>query len=147
MRWAGRVVAGASEVSALTRTTDPVDHREGRDASTSRKISHGATYAAITLKRGVTHDTEFERWAGGLVSDGSGRTGEGPPCGSRSDVTIEMSNEAGHLVAAFKLAKCWVSTLRAMPDLDTRGSGVAIESLTLEHEGIERTEPSDPDPS
>src|SRR3712207_8781649 len=63
VRWDGRFVAGVSKVSALKRSTEVVEHREGGDPSTSRKSPGRTKYEAITLERGVTHDLEFERWA------------------------------------------------------------------------------------
>ena len=41
-KWDGVVVAGVSKVSALTRRTDAVEHREGRDPSAFR-VSPGTT--------------------------------------------------------------------------------------------------------
>lgn len=61
--WDGKYVAGVSKVSPLKRTTEVVKHREGGDASSSRKSPGRTEYEAITLERGVTHDTEFEKWA------------------------------------------------------------------------------------
>src|SRR5574342_608663 len=63
VKWDGRYVAGVSKVSALKRTTEVVEHREGGDPSTSRKSAGRTKYEAITLDRGVTHDTQFEQWA------------------------------------------------------------------------------------
>ena len=59
MQWDGRYVAGVSKVSALKRSTEVVEHREGGDLSSSRKSPGRTKYEAITLDRGVTHDTEF----------------------------------------------------------------------------------------
>ena len=63
VKWDGRYVAGISRVSALKRNTEVVEHREGGDPSVSRKSPGVTKYEAITLERGVTHDTEFEDWA------------------------------------------------------------------------------------
>ena len=63
VKWDGRYVAGVSKVSALKRTTEVVEHREGGDPSTSHKSPGRTKYDAMTLERGVTHDTEFEQWA------------------------------------------------------------------------------------
>jgi phage tail-like protein len=57
-------VAGVSKVSALKRTTDVVEHREGGDPSTVRKSPGQTKFEAVTLERGVTHDPDFEQWAG-----------------------------------------------------------------------------------
>src|SRR5437879_13540100 len=63
VRWDGRYVAGVSKVGALKRSTEVVEHREGGDPSTGRKSPGRTKFEAITLERGVTHDTEFEKWA------------------------------------------------------------------------------------
>jgi phage tail-like protein len=57
-------VAGVSKISALKRTTtEVVKFRDGGDESTSRKSPGRTEFAAITLERGVTHDTKLEQWA------------------------------------------------------------------------------------
>ena len=61
VKWDGRYVAGVSKVSPLKRTTEIVEHREGGDASTSRKSPGRTMFEGITLERGVTHDVEFEQ--------------------------------------------------------------------------------------
>ena len=63
IKWDGKYVAGVSKIGALKRTTELVEHREGGDPSTVRKSPGQSKYEAITLERGVTHDTEFEKWA------------------------------------------------------------------------------------
>ena len=72
VKWDGRYVAGVSKVSALKRTTEVVEHREGGDPSSSRKSPGRTKFEAITLERGVTHDTEFEKWANKVWNFGSG---------------------------------------------------------------------------
>src|SRR6266705_292419 len=63
LKWDGQYVAGLSKMTPLKRTTEVVKHREGGDASTSHKAPGRTEYDAITLSRGVTHDTAFEEWA------------------------------------------------------------------------------------
>ena len=68
----GRYVAGVSKVSAVKRSTEVVEHREGGDPSGSRKSPGRTKYEPITLERGVTHDKEFERWANKVWNYGAG---------------------------------------------------------------------------
>ena len=147
-KWDGRYVAGVSKVSALKRTTEVVEHREGGDPSTSRKSPGRTKYEAITLERGVTHDVEFERWANKVWNYGSGLGAEVSLKDFRKDVIIEMYNEAGQLVLSYKIYRCWVSDYQALPDLDANANVVAIQSIKLENEGWERdyavAEPSEP---
>jgi len=72
IKWDGRYVAGISKMGALKRTTEVVKHREGGDPSSSRKSPGRTEYEAITLDRGVTHDTEFEKWANKVWSVNAG---------------------------------------------------------------------------
>ena len=72
VKWDGRYVAGVSKCSALKRTTEVVEHREGGDPSTSHKSPGRTKYEAITLERGVTHDVDFEQWANKVWNFGVG---------------------------------------------------------------------------
>lgn len=138
VRWDGRVVAGISKVGALKRTTEVVKHREGGDPSTSRKSPGRTEFEAITLERGVTHDTDFEKWANKVWNMGSQPPSEVSLKDFRKDVIIEVLNEAGQLAISYKVFRCWVSEFQAMPDLDANANAVAIQHLKLENEGWER---------
>jgi phage tail-like protein len=148
VKWDGKYVAGVSKVTALKRTTKPVEHREGGDPSTNRKSPGRTTYEAVTLERGVTHDTEFEKWANKIWNYGSGLGSEVSLKDFRKDIIIEVYNEAGQLAIAYKVYRCWVSEFTALPELNANGEGVAIQSIKIENEGWERDyevkEPSEP---
>jgi phage tail-like protein len=148
VKWDGRYVAGISKVSALRRTTEVVEHREGGDPSTSRKSPGRTKYEAITLERGVTHDVDFEQWANKVWNFGSGLGAEVSLRDFRKDIIIEVYNEAGQLALAYKVFRCWVSEYQSLPDLDANANAVAIQHIKLENEGIERDyevpEPSEP---
>jgi phage tail-like protein len=148
VKWDGRYVAGISKCSSLKRTTEVVEHREGGDPSSSRKSPGRNKFDAITLDRGVTHDVEFERWANKVWNFGSGLGSEVSLKDFRKDLIIEVYNEAGQLVLAYKVFRAWVSEYQALPDLDANANAVAIQHIKLENEGWERdqdvTEPSEP---
>ncbi|MGY4532012.1 phage tail-like protein [Pseudomonas sp. TE3786] len=148
IKWDGRYVAGVSKVGALKRTTEVVEHREGGDPSTSRKSPGRTKYDAITLERGVTHDLEFEAWANKVWHTGTGLGAEVSLKDFRKDLILEVYNEAGQVVLAYKLFRCWVSEFQALPDLDANANAIAIQTLKLENEGWERdsevAEPSEP---
>jgi phage tail-like protein len=117
VKWAGRYVAGVAEINGLTEggTPDPDDKRSPQHTK----------FEAITLKRGVTGDPEFARWLFGESFDG------------RSDLTIELTDEAGEPIQSFKLHRGWVSKIEG-PNLGAKSNEVAIEAITLQHEGCER---------
>ncbi len=148
VKWDGRYVAGISKVGALKRSTEPVEHREGGDPSTTRKSPGRTKFEAITLERGVTHDVEFEKWANKVWNFGSGLGAEVSLKDFRKDLIIEVYNEAGQLAIAYKVFRCWVSEYQALPDLDANANAIAIQTLKLENEGWERdydvVEPAEP---
>ena len=148
VKWDGKYVAGVSKCSALKRTTEVVEHREGGDPSTSRKSPGRSKYEPITLERGVTHDVEFEQWANKVWNFGSGLGSEVSLADFRKDILIEVYNEAGQLAIAYKVFRCWVSEYQSLPDLDANANAVAIQTIKLENEGIERDyevpEPAEP---
>ncbi len=148
VKWDGRYVAGISKVGSLKRSTEMVEHREGGDPSTSRKSPGRTKFEAITLERGVTHDTEFEKWANKVWNFGAGLGAEVSLKDCRKDLIIEVYNEAGQLALAYKVFRCWVSEYQALPDLDANANAVAIQTIKLENEGWERdydvSEPAEP---
>ena len=148
IKWDGRFVAGVSKCSALKRTTEVVEHRDGGDPSTGRKSPGRTKFEAITLERGVTHDLEFERWANKVWNFGARLGRESSLKDFRKDLLIEVYNEAGQLVLAYKVFRCWVSEYQSLPDLDANANAVAIQHIKLENEGWERdldvVEPKEP---
>jgi len=148
VKWDGRYVLGVSKVSALKRTTEVVEHRAGGDPSTVRRSPGQTKFEAITLERGVTHDKDFEQWANKVWNFGSNPGGEVSLRDFRKDIIIELQNEAGQTVIAYRVFRAWVSEWQAFPELDGSGNATAIQMIKLENEGWERDEgvlePSEP---
>ena len=138
VKWDGQFVAGVSKISALKRTTEVIEHREGGDPSTSRKSPGRTQFDAIMLERGITQDHAFEQWANKVWTLGAGLGSEVSLQDFRKDIVIDVYNEAGQLVLAYKVFRCWVSEYQALPDLDANADAVAIEHIKLENEGWER---------
>lgn len=134
--WDGRVVAGISRISGLKRTTDVVQQRDGGAAISTRQMPGRTGYEAITLERGITHDSAFEDWANiAAHSDPTSATG---PTEFRKEVSIELHTESGTLLRSYKIHRAWVSEYVVLVDLDAQANAVAIEQVKLEHEGWER---------
>src|SRR3954463_4867857 len=97
-------IAGVSKISALKRTTEVVEHREGGDASSSHRSPGRTKYEAITMERGVTHDPEFEIWANKVwnyqnaQARPEARQLEVSLRDFRRHLTIDVFNEAGQKV-------------------------------------------------
>jgi phage tail-like protein len=148
VKWDGRYVAGISRISSLRRTTEVVTHRDGGDPSTSHKSPGRTEYEPVTLERGVTQDLEFEQWANKVWQLGASLGAEVSLADFRKDIRLELMNEAGQVVLAYDLFRCWVSAYEALPDIDANGAKVAIQSIRLENEGWQRDssviEPAEP---
>lgn len=136
VKWDNQYVAGLSKCSALKKTTEMTEWRDGGDPSTSRKLPGKTTYDAITLEAGVTHDTTFEDWAN-LVNNFQGDAAMSLR-NFRKDVTIDVFNLAGQKVLSYNVFRCWVSEYQALPELDASGNAVMIQTIKLENEGWER---------
>jgi len=145
IKWDGQYVAGLSKCSALKRTTEMVEWREGGDPSSTHKRPGKTKYDAITLTAGVTHDTAFEAWAN-LVNNYQGDAAMSLK-NFRKDVVIDVFNEAGQKAISYKVYRCWVAEYQALPELDAAGNAVMIQTIKLENEGWERdtsvTEPTE----
>jgi phage tail-like protein len=138
-------VAGLNKCSALRKTTEMVEWREGGDPSTSRKLPGKTTYEALTLEAGITHDTAFEGWAN-LVNNFQSDAGMSLR-NFRKNITIDVYNLANQKVLSYNVFRCWVSEYQALPELDASGNAVMIQMIKLENEGWERdtsvTEPTE----
>ncbi len=146
VKWDGKYVAAVCKVSGLKKSTEVVKHRDGGDPSSSHKSPGRTEFDAITLERGVTHDTEFEKWAN-KVWNFQSKT-EVSLKDFRKDIILEVYNEAGQVVITYKIYRCWVSEYLPLPDLDANANAVAIQHIKLENEGWERdlnvNEPTEP---
>ncbi len=148
VKWDVRYVAGISKVSTLKLTTEVVKHREGGDPSMIRKSPGRSDFDAITLERGVTHDSDFENWANKVWNLGAGLGAEVSLADFRKDLILEVYNEAGQKAIAYKIFRCWVSEYQATADFDANANAVLIQHIKLENEGWERddnvVEPTEP---
>jgi phage tail-like protein len=141
-------VAGLSKMSPLKRTTQVVTHRDGADPSSSHKSPGRTEYDPITLERGVTQDPDFEIWANKVWNYGAALGSEVSLKDFRKNIVIDLLNEAGQVVMAYKVYRCWVSEWQAWADLDANANAVLIQHIKIENEGWERdlsvTEPPEP---
>jgi phage tail-like protein len=129
-------VAGLSKCTALKKTTEMVEWREGGDPSTTHKLPGKTKYEPVTLTAGVSHDTTFEDWAN-LINNFQGDAAMSLK-NFRKNVIIDVFNEADQKVLSYNLFRCWVSEYEALPDLDASANAVMIQTIKLENEGWER---------
>ena len=126
-------VAAVSKVTALKRTSDVIEYKEGGNNIILKGLGR-TKYEPLTLERGVSYDTAFIQWA-----DYTQQLDQGHPTTSlanlRQDITVALCNEAGAIVKAYVVQRCWVSEFQALPDLDAGANAVALEHIKLENEG------------
>ena len=117
---------GFSEVELPSGEIGVIEYREGRDATTVRKLPGLVTYPNVTLKRGISGHLELFNWWK-AVRDGNIE---------RRDVSIKLLDEQRQEVMRWNLSRAWPVKLEAGP-LNARANEVAIEMLELAHEGFE----------
>ena len=112
----GVALAGVTRISALRRTAEILEYREGGDPQAAQRMPGRHVFHPFALERPLGADTTLEDWADQL-RDGAGGAA------LRKDVRIEILDQAGRLFLAYDVARCWPSAYRVLPDL--------TESLTL----------------
>jgi phage tail-like protein len=138
-------VAAVSKVSALKRSSEVIEYREGGNAIILKGLGR-TKYEPITLERGLTQDLDFAAWANAAQVLDKGAPNQSL-ANLRKELRIDLLNEAGQPVWRFNVHRCWVSEYQALPDLDAGANAIAIEHLKLENEGWEQdttlTEPTE----
>jgi phage tail-like protein len=113
--------------------TKVFEYREGGNNQTTLKFPEHTSHGNVTLKRGVTKANELIDWQLDVASGAfSLRKREDNP-----RVAIVLKDEAGAEVKRWVLRRAF-PTKWIGPDLKASASEVAIESLELAHEGIEK---------
>ena len=130
-------VAGLRRMTALRRTTEPIPWRAAGDPSYERTFPGGTTYEPLTLEQGKTHDLVFQQWAD-LVNNYGGDAAMSL-AKYRKDIVLNVLNLQGTIAIRYQIYGAWVSEYTALPDFDAGTmNAVAIESITLQHQGWRR---------
>lgn len=116
-----------SEVSGLDATTDPVEYREGGENTTVRQLPGMTKYSNIVLKWGLTEDKELYDWHRQTVLGDV----------QRKNGSVIVLDRQGSEVARWNFINAW-PTKYDIPDFNATGNEIAIETLELAHEGVER---------
>ncbi len=125
-------VAGFSQATIPESSTEATEYREGNDPPTVRKLWSLNTYGELTLQRGTAEDsTELFEWRR-MVEQGDVDS-------ARRSIAVILLDEEGEPGARWEFRNAWPRQYDA-PELDATGNEVAIESLEIAHEGMERTE-------
>jgi phage tail-like protein len=129
-------VAAVSKVSAIKRSADVIEYKEGGNAIILKGLGR-MKYDPITLERGVSQNKEFITWANyaQVLDHGHATTSL---ANLRQELRIDLLNEEAQPVLRYLIHRCWVSEYQALPDLDAGANAIAIEHIKLENEGWEQ---------
>jgi phage tail-like protein len=119
--------AAFTEATGLEATTEPVEYREGGENGTVRKLPGLTRYGNIVLRWGMTVDRELYDWHRQTVLGDV----------QRKNGSIIVLDRRGIEVARWNFQDAWVTKYDA-PDFNSTANTVAVESVELAHEGVER---------
>ena len=122
----GVTSAGFSEVTGLSTEVDCIEYREGGDLF-ARKLPGLRKFGNIVLKRGVTKSAELQDWHKNILNG----------VADRRDGVIILLDEDMTPAVRWKFFNAFPWKWEG-PDLKADGNEVAIESLELCCERIER---------
>ena len=140
VKWDGRYVAAVTSVTGLTRRTAVVSSHAGGQPQGALGIPGQTDYEPVRLERGITTDTAFQDWANLLWEyPNSQKLGTEVQLGTfRKSMQIELYDQQRILAVRYNLYHCWPSEYTALPELNAEANVVALESMTIEHEGWDR---------
>ena len=121
--------AAFHEASGFDSTIDVTEHREGGDNTTLRKLPSMTKYSNISLKFGATDDRQLYDWHRQWIT--------GDPAAQRKNGSVILLDRQGQEKVRWNFFNAWPAKWVG-PSFSAEGNDVAIETLTLCCEGLER---------
>lgn len=120
--------AGAfTEVTGLGVKVESIQYREGGDPQSVRHIPGPVEYEPITLRYGLTDSQDLWNW---LMQTVQGQI-------ERRNASVVLLDSTGNEAMRWNLIDAWPSHWQGAP-LDAMSREIAIESLTLVYDSLER---------
>lgn len=116
-----------SECSGFGATNDPIEYREGGENRTVRKLPGLTKYPNIVLKWGITDSDELYKWFKSVVNGKA----------DRRNGSIILLDTEGNEKIRWNFFNAWPTKWDG-PDFNAKGNDVAIETLELATEGVDR---------
>jgi len=126
---AGVAQANFSEVIFPESSSEVIEHREGTSITT-QKQSGFTSYSALILKWGLTASMELYNWRK-MIEQGKIST-------MRKNLSVILLDEEGNDAARWDFTNAWPSKYKG-PDLNAKANEVAIETLEIVFETMQRT--------
>ena len=125
----GIVRAAFHEAGGLDSTVDLIEHREGGENITVRKLPGQVKYSNISLKWGMTDDMDLYKWHMQWVT--------GDPAAARKNGSVVLLDRQGQEKARWNFFNAW-PTKWTGPSFSAEANDIAIESMEIAHEGLVR---------
>ncbi len=125
----GIVRAAFHEVAGLDSSVDIIEHREGGENITNRKLPGQVKFSNVSLKWGMTDDLDLYNWHRQWVT--------GDPAAARKNGSIVLLDRQGQEKARWNFFNGWPSKWSG-PSFNAESNDVAIEALEIAHEGLAR---------
>jgi phage tail-like protein len=119
--------AAFQECSGFESSVDVIEHREGGTNTTPLKLPGMTKYSNIVLKWGIADDRDLYDWHRQVIQGDI----------QRRNGAIVLLDRRGTPVARWNFQRAWPCKWNG-PDFNAEGTDVAIETLELAHEGVER---------
>ena len=121
------------EATGFESSHDVIEHRETGKGGKQyiNKQPGNLKWADIVLKRGVTDSMDLFKWRQQVI--------DGKLSDARKSGSIILYNASGDALSRFDFVRGWPSKWKG-PDVNTTNNAVAIEELTIAHEGLVRSQ-------
>jgi phage tail-like protein len=126
----GITLASFKEVTGLSAEIQPIEHRENKPGGIPiiKKLPGARKWGDITLKRGTTDDPGWMKWIKEVQ--------DGKIDGARRNASVVLYDFERGEKARFNLLNAWPIKW-SMGSLQAGGSEIAVEEVTITHEGLE----------
>jgi phage tail-like protein len=125
----GIITAGFCEAIIPDSTSEVIEYREGNEPFRTRKLPGLVKYGNLVLKWGVTDSMVLYNWRK-MVEQGKMKA-------ARRNMAIILMDEEGNPVARWEFGNAWPCKYIG-PEMNAKGNDVAIETLEVVFESMER---------
>ena len=121
--------AAFHEAGGLDSSVEVIEHREGGQNITTMKLPGQVKFSAISLKWGMSDDTDLYLWHRQWV--------DGDPAALRKNGSIVLLDRQGQEKARWNFFNAWPSKWTG-PTFNAEASDLSIEALEIAHDGLAR---------
>jgi len=122
-------IATFGRCSGIESETEVVEYKEGGDPLLVRKIPGATKWSDLTLERRIDGSATLWEWRRQVV--------EGDIHAARRNGSIVVKDSQQVEVARWNFVNGWPSKVTG-PSLNASGNEIAVEEVTIVHEGLER---------